>query len=1063
MNSKMKKILIGVLCLLVFVALVVCAPVSRLVYSIYDNNRTNEILAQLEAEKAAAQESESTAVNTFHKQAYLTTAEETDGDKKVETTHLLVLTSENTYELNFYERTVKGESAYTSEYFRMTGAYTREGNMLTVEPGIGVLALSQDGSSYTYYNAQYLTAEEAAGDKTRDEVYDMKYASRQIALMQDGSFVVGGKSDASDVLAAPAGRRVYTDFIGQGRKTYKTLVTLDNGTYYVYSQATNSNNAEQTTGALFGYSTYVITDANKGIVPDETKPEETYDIVTGEAGLGYMYANNNGSHMHFDLQTKDGFLSWLSTNFNASSPTFYVSESGFTLKIGALKTVVNPWGLYVPSGDTAEPEATEAPAAQEAFAAQDVRLELETSVEGKPFLLELKADGTLRTGWTNYEQTMMDGSWKVEGGNLVLDVAYPATVVANADGSLNITVNYGQMGEKVYTMTAEQLVALTGAEAAAPAGQDVTLELETSVEGKPFVLALKADGTLRTGWTNYEQTMMDGTWKVEGGNLVLDGAYPATIVANADGSLTITVKYGQMGEKVYTMTAEQLTALTGAEVAAPAGQDVTLELETSVEGKPFVLALKADGTLRTGWTNYEQTMMDGSWKVEGGTLVLDMPYASTIADNNGALDITVNYGQMGEKVYTMTAEQLVALTGAEVAAPAGQDVTLELETSVEGKPFILALKADGTLRTGWTNYEQTMMDGTWRVEGGKLVLDMPYASTIADNNGSLDITVNYGQMGEKVYTMTAEQFAALTGVEAAAPAGQDVTLELETSVKGKPFVLALKADGTLRTGWTNYEQTMMDGSWKVEGGTLVLDMPYTSTIADNNGALDITVNYGQMGEKVYTMSAEQFAALTGMEAAAPAGQDVTLELETSVEGKPFVLALKADGTLRTGWTNYEQTMMDGSWKVEGGKLVLDMPYTSTIADNNGALDITVNYGQMGEKVYTMTAEQFAALTGAEAAAPARQDVTLELETSVEGKPFVLALKADGTLRTGWTNYEQTMMDGSWKVEGGKLVLDMPYTSTIADNNGALDITVNYGQMGEKVYTMTAEQFALLVK
>lgn len=461
MNSKMKKILIGVLCLLVFVALVVCAPVSRLVYSIYDSNRTNEILAQLEAEKAAAQESESTTVNTFHKQAYLTTAEETDGDKKVETTHLLVLTSENTYELNFYERTVKGESAYTSEYFRMTGAYTREGNLLTVEPGIGVLALSQDGSSYTYYNAQYLTAEEAAGDKTRDEVYDMKYASRQIALMRDGSFVVGGKSDASDVLAAPAGRRVYTDFIAQGRKTYKTLVTLDDGTYYVYSQATNSNNAEQTTGALFGYSTYVIKDGSQGIIPDETKPEETYDVITGEAGIGYMYANNNGSHMHFDLQSKSGFLSWLSTSFNASSPTFYVSESGFTMKIGALKTVVSPWGLYVPSGETAEPEATEVPAEQESFAAQDVRLELETSaVEGKPFVLELKADGTLRTGWTHYEQTMMDGSWKVEGGNLALDGAYPATVVANADGSLTITVNYGQMGEKVYTMTAEQFALL---------------------------------------------------------------------------------------------------------------------------------------------------------------------------------------------------------------------------------------------------------------------------------------------------------------------------------------------------------------------------------------------------------------------------------------------------------------------------------------------------------------------------------------------------------------------------------------------------------------------------
>ncbi len=463
MNKKMKKVLTGVLALLVFVALVVCAPVSRIVYSIYDTNRTNEILAQLEAEKSAAQESENTTVNNFHKQAYLTKAEETSGDKKTETTQLLVLTSENTYELNSYERVVKGESSYTSEYFRMTGAYTREGNMLTVEPGIGVLAQSQDGSSYTYYNAQYLTAEEAAGDKTRGEVYDMKYASRQIALMQDGSFVVGGKRDATDVLPAPAGRNVYTDAVLQGRVTYKTLVTLDDGTYYVYSQATNSNNVEQTTGAFFGYSTYEVKDANKGIVPDESKPEERYDIVTGEVGIGYMYANNNGSHMHFDLQTGDSFSMWLATSFNALSPTFYVSESGFTIKLGALKTVVAPWGLHVPTGDSEQPAATEAPAAEEVAApapvGQDIRLELETSVEGKPFVLELKADGTLRTGWTNYEQTMMDGTWKVEDGKLVLDVAYASTIVEN-NGGLEITVNYGQMGEKVYTMAAEQVALL---------------------------------------------------------------------------------------------------------------------------------------------------------------------------------------------------------------------------------------------------------------------------------------------------------------------------------------------------------------------------------------------------------------------------------------------------------------------------------------------------------------------------------------------------------------------------------------------------------------------------
>ena len=87
---------------------------------------------------------------------------------------------------------------------------------------------------------------------------------------------------------------------------------------------------------------------------------------------------------------------------------------------------------------------------------------------------------------------------------------------------------------------------------------------------------------------------------------------------------------------------------------------------------------------------------------------------------------------------------------------------LEIASSTEGKPFILDLNADGTLRTGWTLHEVTLKDGTWAVADGALVLTMEYESTITQNaEGGLDITVNYGQMGEKTYTMTADQAKAI--------------------------------------------------------------------------------------------------------------------------------------------------------------------------------------------------------------------------------------------------------------------------------------------------------------
>ena len=646
MKTNMKKVLSGVLALLVFVALVAVAPVSRLVYSIYDTNRTNEILAQLEAEANAPKGPE---VNDFHKQAFLSRSQETEGSKTVETIEMLVLTSESVYEIIYYERTVDGEKAYTSDYFRMRGNYTREGNLLTVEPGIGVLAKTTDGSSYTYYNAQYLNAEEAGGDKTRDEVYDMKYASREIALMKDGTFVVGGQSDSEEELGAPEGRNVYTTAVLQGRVTYKTLVTMDDGTYFVYSQSTNSNNAEQTTGALFGYGTYEIKATDKGVVPDESKPEETYDIISGTPGVGFTYANNNGSHMNFDLQNDTGFLMWLATSFNAPSPTFYVTESGFTIKLGALKTVVDPWGLYVPTGDSEEPEEPEAPAVTEL-----VKIELETSVEGKPFILQFNSDGSLLTGWTNYEQTMQNGKWAFADGALALELEYESSVAENAEGGLDVTVNYGQMGEKVYTLTADQVAALKGEEASA--AELVKLEIETSVEGKPFILQFNSDGTLLTGWTNYEQTMQNGKWAFADGALALELEYESSVAENAEGGLDVTVNYGQMGEKVYTLTADQIALLKGGEEAA---ELFRVELETSVEGKPFILQFNSDGSLLTGWTNYEQTMQTGKWAVADGALVLELEYESSVAENaEGGLDVTVNYGQMGEKVYTLTADQV---------------------------------------------------------------------------------------------------------------------------------------------------------------------------------------------------------------------------------------------------------------------------------------------------------------------------------------------------------------------------------------------------------------------
>ena len=90
----------------------------------------------------------------------------------------------------------------------------------------------------------------------------------------------------------------------------------------------------------------------------------------------------------------------------------------------------------------------------------------------------------------------------------------------------------------------------------------------------------------------------------------------------------------------------------------------------------------------------------------------------------------------------------------------------------------------------------------------------------------------------------------------------DITSKVESSDKDNPFVLTFKADGTLETGWTKYAQTIKSASWSVVDGALSLDMGETGYTVKVNGK-EIAVNYGQMGEKTFTLTDAQLAALLG--------------------------------------------------------------------------------------------------------------------------------------------------------------------------------------------------------
>ena len=610
MNNKIKKALLIAACAIVTVGLIAAAPISRLVYTIYDTIRTNGIIRDLENKKNNKDnDEEEKEVNrkAFYK-----------GSADGYTFDFLALIDDKNFELAHYERT---ENA-TTVHYQTQGEYTLKNNVVTITDVSASV-------STLYKNGEYKSGSTA---EVRKALYEGIYSNTSFALQSDGTFTVGGKSDTEDEIKSKA--EVYFLYDESSRPTYKSITVFDDNTYIAYCFALNSKNHEEAAGSFIGRGEYTVKKSN--VAPNEDKADETYDVLSLKPGYGYDYANNNGSLMGFDCITEKSFEQWFMLSLSGTATAeIRTSKTGYSYSVGAKTETFGKWSVsFVDVGSTDEPEENE-----------DIKLEVASSEADKPFVLTFKKNGTLETGWTNYPTTIKSASWSVVDGALSLDMGETGyTVKVNGN---EIAINYGQMGEKVYTLTDAQLTLLG-------VSLDITLEVETSDKDNPFVLTFKADGTLETGWTKYPTTIKSAKWYAFGNKIVLelDGTnYSATVNGKE-----IKVNYGQMGEKTFTLTDAQLARLLKNTA------DITSEVESSDKDNPFVLTFKAGGALETGWMKYAQTIKSASWSVVDGALSLDMGETGYTVKVNGN-EIAVNYGQMGEKTFTLTDAQLAALLG----------------------------------------------------------------------------------------------------------------------------------------------------------------------------------------------------------------------------------------------------------------------------------------------------------------------------------------------------------------------------------------------------------------
>ena len=425
MNDKIKKALLIAACAIVTVGLIAAAPISRLVYTIYDTIRTNGIIRDLENKKNNKDnDEEEKEVNrkAFYK-----------GSADGYTFDFLALIDDKNFELAHYERT---ENA-TTVHYQTQGEYTLKNNVVTITDVSASV-------STLYKNGEYKSGSTA---EVRKALYEGIYSNTSFALQSDGTFTVGGKSDTEDEIKSKA--EVYFLYDESSRPTYKSITVFDDNTYIAYCFALNSKNHEEAAGSFIGRGEYTVKKSN--VAPNEDKADETYDVLSLKPGYGYDYANNNGSLMGFDCITEKSFEQWFMLSLSGTATAeIRTSKTGYSYSVGAKTETFGKWSVsFVDVGSTDEPEENE-----------DIKLEVATSVEGKPFVLSFKADGTLETGWTNYPTTIKSASWSVVDGALSLDMGETGyTVKVNGN---EIAVNYGQMGEKTFTLTDAQLAALLG-------------------------------------------------------------------------------------------------------------------------------------------------------------------------------------------------------------------------------------------------------------------------------------------------------------------------------------------------------------------------------------------------------------------------------------------------------------------------------------------------------------------------------------------------------------------------------------------------------------------------
>ncbi len=775
------------------------------------------------------------------------------------------------------------------------------------------------------------------------------------------------------------------DIDGQYQKWGTTVLsTIPDGLYTV------DFSAQPPTGAVIG-------DYVGPVVVKTTKPEIAGSVkdgvATGQVTDKYITYNDELYlyGLEFELNEKL-HASYIATQNGvaAAAVNFNLAEDGsFTFPVtnetDSVKVIITDEAGNVGEALIYEKEAVEAVVT---LSVNPTTLDLTT---GQTAQLTVTETTTPATGTPTNKDVTANSTYVVADESVA--TVKDGLVTAAAKGSTTITITNGENKATVNVTVKDSVVIVPGVKLVS---NKTELVLEPKKEAK---LTIKEVTTTADGKVKNVDVTKAATYKVA--NTKVASVKDGLVTAKAEGTTTITAKYGKNEVTIQVTVAKSVITLTSNKTAVNLGV-----------GKNVQLTIKESVTTPDGKTKNTDVTKAATYKVADGK-VASVKDGLITAKAAGTTTVTAKYNKNEVTIQVTVTQSEVTLTTnkTEVNLEKGKESQLSIKqvtTGADGKPKTLDVTKTATY---------TVADAkVATVTKGLITANAAGNTTISVKYGNNELTV-YVTVTEPVVTLTTnkEQIDLEPGKEA-----QLTIKQVTTGADGKPKTVDVTSFATYKTANAKVAT--------VAGGLIKAKADGATTISVKYGGNELTIPVN-VASPVMTLSANT----------------TQIDLEA---GKVANLIIKEVTTAPGGKDTVKNVTVNATYKTANAQVATASAGVVT-AKKAGTTTITVKYGKNEIPVNVTVTEPEVTLNA--------DQTEINLESGNEAQ---LTIK-ESTTSGGKTKVNDVTVAATYKVTDGK-VASVTDGLVKAKAAGSTTITVTHGKNKVLVNVTVTEPVLTLI-